>query len=360
MDTLLELLLIASTVIGYFISVALITTSFYKSRANNYLALSLFLMSSFTLLEFPGITSYPLLDIINNFTLDILFGATLFTYFLIQIEHTYLNSRWHKWIYFPFVCTVAAEISLLFLDLYGSIYDVLIFYIRDFASIGLNTFLIFWGRRLIRNSTTISKDKRHWLLRLNLFTVCLVILWILTRIEGYIFNSSYSSYVLLLGMSLFLWWVLYYGIFRLQVIAQKEEIHEYLVSKKTVGSRSKKKIKSTTSSKIVADLYKLMEEDELFKNPLLSRLELAEQLGTSESYLSQIVNQELHKSIIQFVNEYRIEAAKDLLRNPVFDKYSVEAIGLEAGFKSKSAFYNAFKTSLDVSPGAFRKLQGAS
>lgn len=103
-----------------------------------------------------------------------------------------------------------------------------------------------------------------------------------------------------------------------------------------------------------------MEEDELFKNPLLSRLELATQLDTSESYLSQIVNQELNKSIIQFVNDYRIEAAKSLLQDPVFDKYSVEAIGLEAGFKSKSAFYNAFKTSLSVSPGAYRNLERTS
>ncbi|WP_344820962.1 AraC family transcriptional regulator [Aquimarina gracilis] len=48
------------------------------------------------------------------------------------------------------------------------------------------------------------------------------------------------------------------------------------------------------------------------------------------------------------------------MHDPVFHKYSVEAIGLEAGFKSKSAFYSTFKASLGMSPGAFRKLQNAS
>lgn len=161
-------------------------------------------------------------------------------------------------------------------------------------------------------------------------------------------------------MSLFLWWILYYGVFKLQVIDQKEEIHDYLVSKKTASTVIKKKIKNSTTSKIIVQLYKLMEEEELYKNPLLSRLDLATQLETSESYLSQIINQEINKSVIQFVNEYRIEDAKNLLQDPVFNKYSVEAIGMEAGFKSKSAFYNAFNTSVKMSPGAFRKLQKKS
>ncbi len=104
----------------------------------------------------------------------------------------------------------------------------------------------------------------------------------------------------------------------------------------------------------------VMDEEELYKNPLLNRLDLATRLGTSEGYLSQIINQEINKSIIQFVNEYRIEAAKNLLQDPIFNKYSIEAIGMEAGFKSKSTFYNTFNASLNMSPGAFRKLQKTS
>ena len=93
-----------------------------------------------------------------------------------------------------------------------------------------------------------------------------------------------------------------------------------------------------------------MEKEEVYKDPLLSRLDLATKLDISEGYLSQIINQEINKSVIQFVNEYRIEAAKKLLLDPVFNKYSVEAIGMESGFKSKSAFYSTFKINLEMSP----------
>ncbi|WP_299335939.1 helix-turn-helix domain-containing protein [uncultured Psychroserpens sp.] len=360
-QTILDFVMIASVIVGYFVSISLITTKFYKNRANNYLSLSLFLISNLTLIDWFSInTSSLLVEILTLLRLDFLFAATLFTYFLIHLNHSILKSKWYKLIYLPFFASVILELALFVFDLYGSIYDSIIFYIKDFTSIGFNIFLIFWGRTLIQKSTSISKNKKHWLLRLNLFIIGLITIWIINRIEIYLFNSIYTAYILWVSMCLFLWWILYYGVFRLQVIDQKEEIHNYLVSKKTASVPVKKKIKSATTSKIITQLYKLMEDEELYKDPLLSRLDLATRLETSESYLSQIINQEINKSVIQFVNEYRIEAAKHLLQDPSFNKYSIEAIGMEAGFKSKSAFYNVFKMSLEMSPGAFRKHQKSS
>ncbi len=360
-ETVLNSAMIASIIIGYFVGIALVTTSFYRSRANNYLALSLFLIASITFLELPSIDlNITFFQVLILFRFDFLFGATLFIYFLIQTKHDLLNDNRYKLLFLPFVISVLAEISLYAFDLYGSVYDILIFFLKDPLSIIFNVFLIIWGRRLVHNSSTISEDKRHWLLRMNLFIICIIVCWISSRFESLLFDSLYSAYAMLILLSFFSWWILYYGVFRLQVIAQKEEIHEYLISKKTPVLKADKKIKSATTSKVMNQLYQLMDEEELYKNPLLSRLELATLLGTSEGYLSQIINQEINKSVVQFVNEYRIGAAKDLLHNPIFNKYSVEAIGMEAGFKSKSAFYSAFNMSLKMSPGAYRKLQKTS
>ncbi|MFP2997047.1 helix-turn-helix domain-containing protein [Spongiivirga sp. MCCC 1A20706] len=357
--TLLEISIIASTIIGCFISIVLFTSSFYRSRANNYLALSLLILSILTLLLWLELEYEDsiLLAFIGNLKLEALFASTLFTYFLIQIKHNFYKSRRYKLLYLPFISCVILEIPVYYFNLYGSVSELILFLFRDTLAIIFNTVLIFWSRKLIIKATSISKDKRRWILRLNLFMILLIMCWILTRIEAYVFQSFYTVYILTIGMSLSLWWVLYYGIFKLQIIAQKEEIHKYLLTKKAAKNQPKKKINSTTTSKIISELYLLMEEEELYKNPLLSRADLANELNTNEGYLSQIINQEINKSVIQFVNDYRIEAAKKLLKDPVFNKYSVEAIGMEAGFKSKSAFYNTFKMSLDMSPGMYRKLQ---
>jgi AraC-like DNA-binding protein len=360
--TILDIAIITSGAIGYFISIALVTTSFYKNRANNYLSLSLFLLTTMTFLGWFYIDSF-VFEFLNNIFLEILFGITLLTYFLIQIKHKYLTQHWYKWLYAPFICCILIEVYFLFSrssDHYSLDFDLLLFDIKDNVSFLYNVFLIFWGRKLIKEATAISKEKKRWLLRLNFYIICLIIIWFISNIEFHFFDSDYVTDLLLILVSLLSWWVLYYGVFKLQIVVQKDEIHQHLVSKNTHNAPTKRKINEATASKIITQLYALMEEDELYKNPLLSRLDLATRLGTSEGYVSQIINQEINKSVIQFVNEYRIEAAKNLLHNPVFNKYSIEAIGMEAGFKSKSAFYSTFKTSMDMSPGAFRKLQKTS
>ncbi len=370
-STILGVAVIASVPIGYFMSISLVTSSFFKSHANKYLSLTIFLITTLTFVEWAGLLNTvvfysPLVHAIiiqffDNIRLDFLFAASLYTYFLTQIKHERLDRSSYRWIYFPFLASVLLEVAISFsdyiLDIHHSGFDILVFLAKDFLSIVFNIVLIFMARRFIRKANTISDEKKRWLLRLNLLVICIIMSWVLTRMELLTFNTDYTASLLWVLLSLLTWWILYYGIFRLQVLEQKEEIHKYLVSKGTGDVEVKRKVNSTTSSKVISELYQLMEEEELFKDPLLSRADLADRLETSEGYLSQIINQEINSSVIQFVNEYRIEAAKKLLHDPVFNKYSVEAIGLEAGFKSKSAFYSVFKANLGMSPGAFRKLQ---
>lgn len=369
-SSLLNVVLVASAAIGFFMSISLFGSSFYKSKANNYLALSLFVVAILTFLEWIGLQEIVignvllhslLFQFIENIRLDLLFGATLYTYFLVQIRDERLKRPRYKWVFFPFYLSVLLEVAIsffdYFLDIHFTGFDIFIYYAKEFGSRGFNVFLILKARSLIRTTDSVSPDKKRWLLRLNLIVFCLILSWILTLLEFYAFESFFMLNVFWLLLSVLFWWILYYGIFRLQVLVQKEEIHEYLVAKSKPIPTGKKKVSRTTTTKVIAQLYQLMEEEELFKDPLLSRADLAGRLETSEGYLSQIINQEINSSVIQFVNEYRIEAAKKLLHDPVFNKYSVEAIGLEAGFKSKSAFYSVFKTSLGMSPGAFRKLQ---
>ena len=55
------------------------------------------------------------------------------------------------------------------------------------------------------------------------------------------------------------------------------------------------------------------------------------------------------------VNGFRVEAAIAKLQDPAFDQLSVEGIGLESGFQSRSAMYAAFKKQTGYSPGHFRQ-----
>ncbi|HEY6915810.1 MAG TPA: helix-turn-helix domain-containing protein, partial [Paludibacter sp.] len=57
--------------------------------------------------------------------------------------------------------------------------------------------------------------------------------------------------------------------------------------------------------------------------------------------ITEVLNTELGNNFFQFVNHYRVEAVKMMLSDPK-NKYSIEAIGYECGFSSKSSFYTVF------------------
>jgi AraC-like DNA-binding protein len=61
------------------------------------------------------------------------------------------------------------------------------------------------------------------------------------------------------------------------------------------------------------------------------------------------------RNFFDFVNRYRIEAAQKILRDETKGHQSVHFIGETVGFKSKSAFYAAFKKHTGCTPAEFRK-----
>jgi AraC-like DNA-binding protein len=76
-------------------------------------------------------------------------------------------------------------------------------------------------------------------------------------------------------------------------------------------------------------------------------------MDVSQHLLSQLLNDNLGKSFSKFINEYRVNEAKTLIKNN--KKFTLEAIGFDAGFSSKSTFYATFKKIVGVTPSQFGK-----
>ena len=82
--------------------------------------------------------------------------------------------------------------------------------------------------------------------------------------------------------------------------------------------------------------------------------QLAQQLGISANYLSQVINEQLNVNFYDFVNGYRVEEAKRLIRDAGQEKINILNIALDSGFNSKSAFYTAFKKTTSMTPTQYR------
>jgi len=98
-----------------------------------------------------------------------------------------------------------------------------------------------------------------------------------------------------------------------------------------------------------------MEREELYRNPELTLESLAENLKVSSGYLSQIINKTTGDNFSRFLNQYRVEDVKKMLLDSEFNKYSLVAIGYEAGFNSKSTYYSAFKKMTSLTPKEYQR-----
>jgi len=97
----------------------------------------------------------------------------------------------------------------------------------------------------------------------------------------------------------------------------------------------------------------LMQRDKPFINQKLKLDELASLVNVSKHQLSRVLNEEYQHGFSHYIKAHRVHEAKQLIE--VRDELSLEGIGYEAGFSSKSAFFDAFKKVADCTPAAYKK-----
>lgn len=114
-----------------------------------------------------------------------------------------------------------------------------------------------------------------------------------------------------------------------------------------------KKIENDEADSLILLLNQAVEEEQFYRNTNIKLNDVAKHLNISSHKLSQLLNDNLGKSFALFINECRINEAKKLLKEN--NQYTLEAIGFEAGFSSKSTFYATFKKIVGQTPAEFKK-----
>ena len=111
------------------------------------------------------------------------------------------------------------------------------------------------------------------------------------------------------------------------------------------------------SSPMSQKLEEYIREKELFLNAKLSLNDLATEMGTNRSYLSNCLNNELGVTFYDFINSFRLERAKSLLGDAAFGG-SIEETALLSGFNSVSTFRRSFQKKYGCTPSQYRRQRG--
>jgi AraC-like DNA-binding protein len=112
------------------------------------------------------------------------------------------------------------------------------------------------------------------------------------------------------------------------------------------------------SDEVVSDYFKklmlFMENEKPYLDEDCNIQTISIQTSIPVHHLSNILNQHFAKNFPDFINEYRISEAKMRLTSTKYNKITLEAIGYDCGFGSKSSFNKAFKKHTKLTPSKYR------
>lgn len=115
-------------------------------------------------------------------------------------------------------------------------------------------------------------------------------------------------------------------------------------------------LSADTVERAIASLKKAMEQDTLYLDPSLNLAGLSQHAGIAPKTISTVLNQHLHTSFNEYVNEYRIAEFKKQVLQPQLQHLTITSIAFDCGFNSQATFQRTFKQVTGMSPTEYRKM----
>ena len=120
------------------------------------------------------------------------------------------------------------------------------------------------------------------------------------------------------------------------------------------GEAVKKTPGNLQQRKLVERLHEYLLLNKNYTNPDIERGDLVAELITNKTYLFDAVKAVTGKSLLEYINVFRLEEARRMFDN--HSELNIEVISENCGFSSYLAFYRAFRDYYKMSPAAYRKM----
>jgi len=358
-------LILAGIVQGLFFGVVCLSSRKYRSAATLFL-LALIVVFTFNNLQYylqdSGIISSRKLFTIVFVPYQLIAGPLLFFYGLCLMHPKDKIPKKTLWLLLPFAIGLLYTTSYKILyaagiidyDLFG--YFDIIFTFLEFFAIFLNMVLVvsllLRLRRIENTSEAYSPEsvspQLSWFKIILWVFFLLCFLWIYNAILSFLYEVETAYYSLWIAMSAMIYWLGHVGVYKYGIEEERKSIRHYSIENRVYYAPIKQK------NEHIMAMEKLLVGERHFLDPTLTLDKLAEQLSLSKSHLSRVINTELGMGFPDYLNALRVEEAKSYLANPEFANYTLVAIGLEAGFNSKTTFNTVFKKVTTLTPSEYR------
>ncbi len=191
-----------------------------------------------------------------------------------------------------------------------------------------------------------------WLWQFILILVPVILLWGAELIRIIFGGSGQSDIVTVTWgfIALFIYFVSFKAFTHQDLFNQSKQ----KVIKKEHSELKPEETKTGNEKKVCETIKEAMETGQFFLNQDLTIHEFAKEINKSPRLISTCINQSFGFNFNEWVNNFRVDKALDILKDKKNDHLSIEGVGSDSGFKSRSAMYIAFKKKTGETPGYFR------
>jgi AraC-like DNA-binding protein len=360
-----NIIIICGVIQGLIFSFIVLGKKKYAEKSYKYLALLVLVISLSNLYYWfkdTGISKDFQYYFVFYIPLDLLI-LPLFYFFTCL----YLNQpkKYARYLLIPFFIRMIVQILIvtykLFLVNDLNISERTLFFLKRFDEYATISFLFINLALLLhlvfgyKYHTGKQKVNSKWLKQILYFGLSLCVILLFTGLFRDLIPSSIDHkkiyYLIWIGLSIIIYWLGYAGVYHLEIFNQHRQSMLKIQSGNSIQETKSIQLKKNRFKEIDQQI----KEKKMFCDSSLSLQSLSSDFNLSEGYISQLINAHSETNFANYINGLRIEQAKQLLLDKNFSNYTIVAIALESGFNSKSAFYNAFKKSMGISPSEYQK-----
>lgn len=211
----------------------------------------------------------------------------------------------------------------------------------------------------LENYAGASIESLNWLFQ---FTIALSVFYFIALVKNIFKFTEYPaiSEWLKIGLLSFeliiIFWYLYKalnnpGLFR-TIDSKLKLVQDIIFEEK---NSQQLVINENEHNEELLKLQQYMIEEKPFLSPSLTIQDVSAAIEIPVRELSLLINHALKQHFYDFVNEYRIENAMEILKDASKSKLTILEILYDVGFNSKSSFNTAFKKHTGYTPTVYRK-----
>tara|TARA_R110002167_G_scaffold76032_3_gene211949 strand:+ start:52 stop:1203 length:1152 start_codon:yes stop_codon:yes gene_type:complete len=349
---------------GSILAILLIVLNKRKYRSTFFLGLFLLVLSLKLVMYIP--ISLNLIDVNPSLLLlPFNFFWLLFPLFFIYTQQVSVLSeqKTKYWVLIPGILSFLFQVIIYFLP-----YEIKLniaqsqWYDFTFKYMGIayswiiaiwNLRLLYRHRIVVQNSFSMVASKAlRWA---RIFLIYSLATSLISHVLFYLYPQNYSFKIVYSVFDLVaIYWVSYHGVVQRNVLSLLSRRKSYgIAPEENSDLQPSLPIDKIALEELMEKIDRYMVMSECYVQPELTIMDLAEYLKVHPKRISTAINTISQQNFNSYVNGHRIKKAKDLLQKNEGSNFSIEGIGIEAGFYSKSAFYSAFKKETGTTPTKF-------